>query len=251
MGTATSRSMNRTTGQDQRPDVSERLRRRYEEVCPAGYQPQQNVDAFYSAEGFWHKFHEWIENASDSYPASDKAFVESAVTVDGARVINIGTYYPWAEVEWGARAAQWLGLDNNPAVLARAREVLARYPAHRVTLMEADVTQPLDIGARFDFVLDLSTLDHLDPRRYATILGNYKRLADCLVLAYDATEEPFATFDFERCGFNALLNPDMMAGLLEETGYRVVEHRPFAYRPYRSYIKAVAVSPIARGGSTQ
>lgn len=233
----------------ERAAVLERLRLLYEELCPPGYEAQQSVDAFYSAEAFWTKFHNWIETAADLYPASDKAFVESVVRVDGARVINIGTYYPWAEVEWGARAAEWVGLDNNPAVLARAREVLAGYPAHRVTLVEADISEPLDLKARFDFVLDLSTLDHLDPRRYATILGNYKRLSDCLVLAYDAAEEPFVEFDFERCGFNALLNPDTMAAALEEVGYRVVEHRPFVHKPYRSYIKAVVEPAHASKGS--
>lgn len=229
-----------------RLNVFERLRRRYEEVCPPGYEAQQSVDAFYSAAEFWTKFHDWIETAPDSYPASDKAFVESAVTVDGASIVNIGTYYPWAEVEWGARVARWLGVDNNPAVLARARAVLVQYPAHRVELVEADVSQPLDLGERFDCVLDLSTLDHLDPRRYATILENYKRLSDCLVMAYDASEEPLVEFDFERCGFNALLSPDTMAAMLEEAGYRVVEHRPFAYAPHRSYIKALA-GPAAGG----
>jgi hypothetical protein len=35
-----------------------------------------------------------------------------------------------------------------------------------------------------------------------------------------------------------LLNPAIMATMLEQVGYRVVEHRPFAHAPYRSYVMA-------------
>ena len=222
----------------ERADVLERLRRHYEEVCPPGYELQESVDAFYSSEDFWEKFIGWLENAPDLYVASDKAFVESAIRLDGARIVNVGTFYPWAEIEWGARAHAWIGLDNNPSVLERARALLCEYPGHHVTFVEADITAPLDLGERFDCVLDLSTLDQLDPRTYRTVLENYMRLSDGLVLAYDATDAPLAKYDFEQCGFNALLNPRTMAAMLEQMGYRILEHRPFAHAPYRSYIAA-------------
>jgi hypothetical protein len=224
--------------------VFEQLSERFAAVCPPGYELQASVDEFYSGEAFWEKFRGWLANAPSLYVASDTAFVESAIDVDGARIINIGTFYPWAEIEWGARAAAWIGLDNNPVVLERARGVLREYPAHRVSFIEADITAPFDLGERFDAgrrfdaVLDLSTLDQLDPRRYRTILENYARLSDTLVLAYDATDEPLAVYDFEQCGFNALLNPTTMTAMLEQVGYRVLEHRPFAHKPYRSYVLA-------------
>jgi len=219
-------------------NVLESLRMRYVESCPPDYEPGASVDIFYSSDEFWTKFERWLREAPDFYPASDKAFVESVVRVDGARAVNIGTYYPWAEIEWGARAAEWVGLDNNPHVVARARDVLARFPGHRVTLIEADVTEPLELAGGFDFVLDLSTFDHLDPRRFDVILDNYKRLSDRLVMAYDATRAPIVDYDFERCGFNARLNPATIAAMLEEVGYTIECHRPYAHEEYRSYILA-------------
>ena len=219
--------------------IFDRLRELYVTACPAGYEVGESVDAFYSGEEFWEKFRGWLENSPDFYPASDKAFVESAIAIDRARVINIGIFYPWAEIEWGARAKAWVGLDNNPAVLARAQEVLRHYPDRRVRLVEANITAPLDLGERFDWVLDLSTLDQLDPRAYRTILENYKRLSDRLVMAYDTTDNALATYDFEQCGFNALMNPETMVEMLEELGYRVLDHRPFAHKPYRSYVSAM------------
>lgn len=218
--------------------VLEQLSDLYTQCRAPGYEPETHVETFYSSRDFWAKFERWLQEAPGFYPGRDKAFVESVVQVDGARVVNIGTYYPWAEIEWGRRASEWVGLDNNPHVLARARDVLARYPHHRVTLLEADVTEPLELAGGFDFVLDLSTFDHLDPRRFGTILDNYKRLSGCLVMAYDATREPLAEFDFERCGFNARLHPTTMAALLEEVGYTVVTHEPYAHEEYRSYIMA-------------
>jgi hypothetical protein len=223
---------------EQATGIFERLSERFDAVCPPGYELQASVDEFYSSEAFWEKFRGWLMNAPSLYVASDTAFVESGIHVDGARIVNIGTFYPWAEIEWGARAAAWVGLDNNPVVLERARDVLARYPGHRVSFMQADITTPFDAGRRFDAVLDLSTLDQLDPRRYRTILDNYARLSDMLVLAYDATDEPLAVYDFEQCGFNALLNPSTTTAMLGQVGYRVLEHRPFAHKPYRSYVLA-------------
>jgi len=239
MPSAVPGSQNSQAGASAHADVLDQLRALYEAECPPGYEVQESVDAFYRSDEFWERFLQWIEQEPASYPASDKAFVESVLAVDGARLINIGTFYPWAEIEWGARAARWVGLDNNPYVLRRAGAVLQDYPAHHVSLMQADITEPLHLGERFDCVLDLSTLDQLDPRRYRTVLENYTRLSDQLVLAYDATRLTFAEYEFAECGFTARMNPDTITALLGRMGYRVVAHRPFACLDRRSYVLAV------------
>ena len=238
MSNTDSRQLERRRDELRKADILEQLRDLYVAERPDGYDIQKSVDAFYSSGEFWEKFQEWMARCPDLYPASDTAFVESAIDVDGARIINIGTFYPWAEIEWGGRAASWVGLDCNPIVLERASQALRAYPDHRVTLVQGDITAPMDLGERFDCVLDLSTLDQLDPRSYGTILENYARLSDRLVLAYDATTEPLAVYDFDQCGFNALINPDVMEALLKHVGYSIIEHRPFAHKPYRSYVAA-------------
>jgi hypothetical protein len=219
----------------------DRLTELYEKRRPTGYSLETHVRDFYSSHEYWEKFRAW-EKTRESYSIRDKEFVESVFKIDGADVVNIGCFYPWAEIEWGGRASRWTALDINGAVLDGARRALADYPGHRVTFLQHDVTTPLYFGAKVDCVLDLSTGDQLDPRKLWSVLCNYIRLSDRLVMAYDATSEPLAVFDFDNYGFNALYNPQTICDLLTSAGYRILDHRPFRYLN-RSYV-AASLSPM-------
>src|SRR5262249_32013039 len=155
----------------------------YEKRCPPGYAIEKRIGDFYSDQEYWEKFRAW-ESTRDSYSIRDKDFVESVFKVDGADILNIGCFYPWAEMAWGDRARQWTAVDINEDVLSRARQTLAQYPNHNVTFLKHDVTMPLYLGRRVDCVLDLSTGDQLDPRRLWGVLCNYIRLSDRLIMAY-------------------------------------------------------------------
>jgi len=217
-------------------ETFDRLAELYGKQCPPGYDIEARVCDFYSSGEYWERFREW-ERTQESYSIRDKAFVESALCVNGADVVNIGCFYPWAEMEWGQRARQWTAIDINSHVIERAWRTLAEYAEHRVTFMKWDVTTPLDLGRRVDCVLDLSTGDQLDPRKLWTVLCNYMKLSDMLLLAYDATQEPLAVFDFGHYGFNALYNPRSISAMLSAAGYKILDHRPFSYLN-RSYVAA-------------
>jgi hypothetical protein len=216
--------------------VVEQLSELYEKQCPKDYKIETQVQSFYSNRDYWERFREW-ERTRESYSIRDKEFVESSVKIDGADVVNIGCFYPWAEIEWGSRVSRWTAIDINPGVLQSAREALGEYTNHKVTFRQQDITSPFYLGRRVDCVLDLSTGDQLDPRKLWNVLCNYIRLSDHLVMAYDATNEDPAVFDFQHYGFNALYNPATMSSLLTAAGYKILDHRSFRYEN-RSYISA-------------
>jgi len=220
------------------PEIAafERLSKLYEKQCPKDYKIETQVRNFYSSRDYWERFREW-ERTRESYSIRDKEFVESTVKIDGTDVVNIGCFYPWAEIEWGSRVSRWTAIDINPDVLQSAREALREYADHKVTFLQQDITSPFYLGRRVDCVLDLSTGDQLDPRKLWNVLCNYIRLSDHLVMAYDATNEEPAVFDFQNYGFNALYNPATMSSLLTAAGYKILDHRPFHYLN-RSYISA-------------
>jgi hypothetical protein len=235
------------TGKKRVGRVFKQLRELYEKSCPANYVIETQIQTFYSSREYWEKFREW-ERTNESYSIRDKAFVESVFKMDDADVVNIGCFYPWAEIEWGKRVRQWTAIDINKEVLDGASRALREYPSHRVTFLERDVTMPIYVGRRVDCVLDLSTGDQLDPRKLWNVLCNYMRLSDRLLMAYDATNEPLAVFDFKNYGFNALYNPKTMLDVLASAGYRIVDHRPFHYNN-RSYVAAELLPASDLGNS--
>ena len=246
LATLTSWLPTRTRDSSAQPvEVFDRLSDLYRKRCPPGYTIAKQVGSFYSSEEYWEKFREW-ESTPDSYSIRDKAFVESVFKMDGADVVNIGCFYPWAEIEWGGRARQWTAIDINADVLDRAKGILDKYSNHRVTFLKKDVTEPLHLGRRVDCVLDLSTGDQLNPGKLWNVLCNYIRLSNRLVMAYDATKEPLAVFDFEHYGFNAMYNPKTICDVLASAGYGILDHRPFHYHN-RSYVTA-ELSPARVGG---
>jgi hypothetical protein len=214
--------------------------RLYEATRPVGYDLERAVADFYAGAEFWGRFREWV-NGPDSYRTFDRQFVEPANVLDGRRVLNVGCYYPWAEIQWSAQAARWVAIDKNPTVLARAAEVLAQQCVRCVHFVEADVTLPLaePIAAELaaDVLLDLGTFDQLDPRRWRQALDNYRRLAPRVLMAYDGTRQPFAEFCFNEYGFDAKLHETTVERLFEAAGFRVRRHEPFYYHN-RSYIDA-------------
>jgi hypothetical protein len=227
-------------------EVFDRLSELYEKRCPPGYTIETKIRDFYSSQEYWEMFRAW-ERTRESYSIRDKNFVESVFKVDGADIANIGCFYPWAEIEWGQRARQWTAIDINGEVLDGARRALGEYPTHRVTFLQHDVTTPIYLGRRVDCVLDLSTGDQLDPRKLWNVLCNYIRLSDKLLMAYDATNEPLAVFDFEHYGFNGLYNPKTISDVLTSAGYRIFDHRPFHYQN-RSYVAAELLPGVGTNG---
>lgn len=213
------------------------LKKLYQETAPSNFDIFQNVLDFYSNTDYWKLFKEW-EQSPDSYSIRDKQFVESIIiTFDGLSIVNVGCFYPWAELEWGKYASYWMAIDINPSVIENARNIFNEVSEYNVFFMKTDVTKPVYCDRRFDYTIDLSTFDQLDPQRYEDVLCNYTRFSNRLILAYDATTTFPAIYDFKNYGFNAALNPKIVEDMLTWFGFKILVHKPFSYHN-RSYIFA-------------
>lgn len=67
-----------------------------------------------------------------------------------------------------------VGVENSDVAIA-----MARRPER---IIRHDLTRPLDLGRRFDLVLSLEFLEHTHPRYEETVLANFSRHGDLVVL---------------------------------------------------------------------
>lgn len=96
---------------------------------------------------------------------------------EAVRVMEVGCgHATWAEEMYRALAGpeariDYVGIDFTPERVELGRRRLARVPSARLLVADAN---EFDTHERFDLVLAIEVLQHVDPRRYETWLARWR-----------------------------------------------------------------------------
>ena len=154
---------------------------------------------------------DWDEMRSSFYNADlIEALVERAEIGPGSTVVDVGTGTGFVAAGLAGRAAQVVGVDNSPAMLAVARKNLASLGADNVTLIEQDLNAlPLPDDSADVAVANMVLHHALDP---AAMLAEMARVVSPggRVAVTDEVEHHFEWMRTEQADIWLGFTPDQV-----------------------------------------